>query len=57
MGYSSDIKVMQLEEFQNLVALYALDLLDESERRMAEEAIASSGELQAMLDVIQRCSN
>jgi anti-sigma factor ChrR (cupin superfamily) len=40
---------MQLEEFQNLVALYALDLLDESERYIVEDAIASSPELQTEL--------
>jgi ChrR Cupin-like domain len=40
---------MQLEFFQNLVALYALDLLDESECCIVEDAIASSPELQAEL--------
>jgi quercetin dioxygenase-like cupin family protein len=44
---------MQLEEIQNLVALYALDLLDESERCIVEEAIASSEQLQTQLAQLQ----
>ncbi|MCU0536154.1 MAG: cupin domain-containing protein [Hydrococcus sp. Prado102] len=40
---------MQLEEVQNLIALYALDLLDESERCIVEEAIASNPQLQTEL--------
>jgi anti-sigma factor ChrR (cupin superfamily) len=40
---------MQPEEFRELAALYALDLLDESDRRIVEDAIASSPELQNQL--------
>jgi hypothetical protein len=40
---------MQLEKFQKLIALYALDILNESERREVEAAIATSPALQAQL--------
>jgi anti-sigma factor RsiW len=44
---------MQLEKFQKLIALYALDILNESERRQVEEAISTSPALQAQLAEFQ----
>lgn len=44
---------MQLEKFQKLIALYALDILNESERREVEAAIATSPALQAQLAEFQ----
>jgi hypothetical protein len=44
---------MQLEKFQKLIALYALDILNESERREVEEAIGTSPALQAQFAELQ----
>lgn len=44
---------MQYEIFCELVALYALDLLDEPSQRMVEEAIAVSPELETELAAFQ----
>lgn len=44
---------MPEEEFSELAALYSLDILDESQRRVVEDAIAKSPELQAQLAEFQ----
>jgi quercetin dioxygenase-like cupin family protein len=45
---------MQLDEFRKLVALYALDILSESERHIVEDAIAHFPELQTQLIEFQQ---